>query len=193
MKINNAILTRAAIVARDAAIVARQKTRTTDAVRTTDPAHSQLSWNRGRFRDTILSAEPAAHNPAMRGRTWEGNLRTELGALSVADRKAALDAMRRVVRDYDNGMSNGTMGAGAAGSYVTMGDEPFIGSGADPQAVNDANRAYWDKANKHVTRDALPPRDACQAAIQDMQRAADEYWTAATAHQHAPAKEWGKG
>jgi hypothetical protein len=198
MKIDNRLTAeRAAMVARDRAIVMRERARTartTDGIRTTDPAPSKFAWKgRGRFRDTVLSAETTQRNPNMLGSiVWNGDVKAQLDRIfdrmSVGDRKKALD-------HYANKMNegSGTMREGNAGSLATVGDEPFIGSGADPQDVNDANRRYWDSANKHVTRDTAPPRDATQAAIQTMQRANDEYYAKQTAWQRRPEREWGKG
>jgi hypothetical protein len=190
-----------AIVAKNAAIVARAKARasarTTDAVRTTDPVHSQLAWKskqqRGRFRDTILSAEPTAHNANMMGNRWVGDLKVQLDALSTADRKTALDAMRRVLDDYAQNMERGTMRPGNSGSLAT--DEPFLGSGATPQDVMDAQKNFWDDVanNSLAARDSTPPRDATGLQIQAIARANDQFWKAQTAHQRTPAKEWGKG
>ena len=172
----------AAIVARDRAIVAREtaRLRTTDStrVRTTDPAHSQMAWKgSGRFRDTVLHAEPAAHNPNMVHRAWGGNLKAELKAMSATDRAKALDHLRSVLDDFASSIDD---------------DPEALGSGATPESVDAANKAFWDGANKRVTRDATP-RDATQARLQEMQRAQDEFWAKATAHQRTPAKEWGKG
>jgi hypothetical protein len=150
--------------------------------------------------DTVLSAETTRHNPNMMGsKNWAGDIKEKLSplldSLSVADRKVALDSLRRFADDYENqGTSAGIMGAGPAGSHATVvdDDDPYVGMGADPQSINDANRKAWDKANKFVTRDARP-RNLIEASVQQMQRANDEYWSKQTQHQRTPAKEWGKG
>ena len=145
--------------------------------------------------DTVLSAETTQRNPNMHGNNRVGDIKDKLGplldSLSVADRKMALDSLRKFADEYENqGTSAGIMGAGPAGSHATVVDEP-LGSGADPQDVNDANRKFWDKANKFVTRDA--PANDTQVQVQKMQKANDAFWGKATAHQRTPAKEWGKG
>lgn len=172
--------------------------RSIDKIRTTDaaPASRWLSWKgRGRFRDTLVSAEPTSKNPAMLGRVWEGDLVAQLDALSTADRKVALDAMRRVLDDYAQGAERGLMRPGNSGSLATVGDEPYVGSGAEPGNINDANKKFWDDmaSNNLASRDSTPPRDATGVQIQSMQRANDAYWKAATAYQRTPPKEWGKG
>jgi hypothetical protein len=175
MKISDAT-THDAIVARNAAIVATERGRKRRV-------EGQLSWNARsqslRFRDTVLSAEPTARNPDMMGKAWVGNLKAELAGMSVKDRKAALDVMRQVLDGFES--STG----GPAGSFS---------AGADPAEINDAMRAHWDDvAKRNMTRDRAPPRDVTQAGIKDVQRANDEYWHRATAHQRTPAREYGKG
>jgi hypothetical protein len=174
-------------------LVLKRPIRTIDGrTRTTDPAHSQLAWKsnqqRGRFRDTMIYAESPAHNPGVFYNAWIGDLRAKLGLLSATDRAKALDAMRRVLDDEVVRAGDPEEGTGAA-------DELNVGAGADPQDVNDANKKFWDAMAKNntVTRDSAPPRDATQAAIQNMQRANDSYWAQQTAHQHRPEREWGKG
>lgn len=197
------IAARAASVARDAAIVAREKIRTTDAqrIRTTDPAASQFSWKgRGRFRDTVLSAETTPRNPNIVDRAWSSNIKAELASLSATDRAKALDAMRRVLDDYaieQGGFSSGSLRPGNAGSLGTGAaderpEQEFnVGSTATPDDLNAANRQYWDRANKR-THDA-PPHDATAAAIQGINDANRQYWQRQTAHQANPRREWGKG
>jgi hypothetical protein len=172
----------------------RKSVRTTDGARvlTVDPAYTQFSWKaKGRFRDTVLSAETTTRNPNMMGNNWVGDVKAQLDSMGTTDRYKALDALRSVLDDYEkSGNSRGLMGSGPAGSHATVVDEP-LGSGADPQDVNDANKKFWDKANKFVTRDA--PANPTQAAIMQMQRANDAMWKQQTQHQRTPAKEWGKG
>jgi hypothetical protein len=164
----------AAIVARDAAIVARERARpairTTDAkfytgtgdplppqVRATKRAASPIA-NRWRFsdgaairtRDMLLSAEPTSRNPDMMGSTnWNGDPKPE-------------------------------------GSFA---------AGASPEEVNDANKKYWDEmaeSNMPDRPEAVAASDT-QATLHKMQKANDSFWRGQTAHQRTPAKVWGKG
>jgi hypothetical protein len=181
---------------------------TTDAaMRTTDPAPASrwLSWRgRGRFRDdnTLITPIGTPKNPGLFGRSpspWDGysKIKEQLDSMSVTDRA---NTLRRIADDYGNspgtGLSPGSMRPGNAGSLTTgADDESFLGSGATPTDVMDANKKFWDDMAKNnvASRDSTPPRDATGLQIQAMQRANDAFWKAQTAHQRTPAKEWGKG
>jgi hypothetical protein len=220
MKIDyNSLPAHRATVARDAAIVARYKARripTTDgAVRTTDPVHSQLAWKskqqRGKFRDShtrdvwITAEGPNSKhiatpkNENMMGRTWQGDLTSELDALSAADRQTALDAMRKVLDDYGQSLERGTMRPDNFGSLSTVGDERpeqvfNVGPTATPDDINAANAAavkdgVWKpRATLDVT-----PRNAEQAQLQIINSENAAFWAKQTAHQASPRREWGRG
>jgi hypothetical protein len=151
MKINDRPT--AAIVARNAAIVAREtarRVRTVDSVRTTDPAASHPMIYKRRTRDTWLNAEALPRNPEMFGRRWIGVFTAELEAMSAKDRATALDALHRVLDDYANGstMASGSMNQGDFGQLSTANrpEQVFdVGSGVLPEDINRANDAFYSK------------------------------------------------
>lgn len=189
MKINeNAIRARAAIVARDAAIVARAKTRTTDSPR--------------RIRDVVLSAEPTPKNAAMLGTTWVGNLKAEIASLSAVDRKRALDAMRRVLDDYPSGFGTGTMGPSNSGSFGTGMDsrpetEFDLSTTATPDDLSGAAASVYDttglaRATSMLTRDVA--RHSGGISTTDLQRINDRFWGITRSKQEAArGRQFGKG
>lgn len=74
---------------------------------------------RSSARDTLLTAEVLAKNPGMMGQTFAAMFVGELGAMSVADRRTALDSYRKVVDSYAAALSSGTMGPGHSGSFTS--------------------------------------------------------------------------
>jgi|SRR5580658_95172 hypothetical protein len=161
----------------------------------------QTQESRPRFRttDALLSAETTAHNAAMMGRTWVGNIRSRLEALSATDRSIALDELQRGLAAYGQSMHSGTMRPNNFGSLGTGGIERAeqvfdVGSGAEPDDINAANKAFWaDGANRSAARVLPQPRDREAGLIASMQRANDAFWQQATAHQKSPERQWGKG
>jgi hypothetical protein len=158
-------------------------------IRTTDAAR--------RSRDTLLSAETTARNPAMLGRVWAGDVAARISELSSADRAIALDEAQRALAAYGQRIhASGTMGPGNAGSLAT--DRPEmefnVSTDATPEDLNGAAKTFWDRANRSVTRDVVPPRGGTgPVSIDDINNANRDFWQRQTAHQKAPAREWGKG
>jgi hypothetical protein len=129
----------------------------------------------------LLSPERLPKQRDMLGKTWVGNLRVELDGLSAADRKIALDAMRRVLDDYGQRMGTESMRPGVFGNLGTSTggerteEESSIGSGASPAAVNAANKDYWDKiGQRYSNRDAA--KLSAPGTIKSIQTANETYW-----------------
>jgi hypothetical protein len=181
MKINDNLgPEHAAIVARDRAIIAREKARPSIQTRdakfytgTGDPlppqvritrktVDSQLSWKRnGKFRDTVVSTPTPAELAAWAARMAE-------------------------MSGFDGGWTTPDGNIRTSGSFA---------AGASAEQVQDAMKKYWDEmAEENMgTRPEVTPANDTQAAIQKMQRANDAMWKSETAHQRTAPKEWGKG
>lgn len=145
-------------------------------LRTTDARKHPMVYRRP-TGDVVLTADPQPRNPDMFGHlTWQGDLRPlgkAVGAVMfelarIKDKARQKDALSKAVRDIasfgnelGNGSSTGTMrhsGFHSLGTGTDERPEEFnLGSGAEPADVNGANRVYWDKANKSVTRDSPRP------------------------------------
>jgi hypothetical protein len=118
-------------------------------IRTTDAA--------GRSRDTWLHAEPAAKNPQMMGRRWAGEFVAQLDKLGTTDRRTAIDAMRRILDGYDNGVASGEMEVNGFGALAT--DRPEkefdLSTTATGDDINGANSMAWDGRQRTSDRLAL--------------------------------------
>jgi hypothetical protein len=170
-------------------------------------------------RDAVISAETTSRNPDMLGHlVWSGDLKPVGDAVArvidalrrVKDGAQRAQALSKAVCDiagYGNevgqGLSPGAMRAGNAESLGTGADRPerdfsldespdeSLGSGATPQAVNDANRKFWadhqwNPNATHVTRSGA-------TSIADINRANSDFWAKETRHQTPVKREWGRG
>jgi hypothetical protein len=143
MKINDNLgPEHAASVARDRAIVDREtaRIRTTDTrLRTTDPASSQFAWKgRGRFRDTVLSAETTPRNPDMFGNAWQGDPKSE-GSFAAG---ASPEDLNEANRKFWDDMAENNMPARPEG--VAANDTQ-----AKVQAMQRANDEFWKQQTSH--------------------------------------------
>ena len=147
----------------------------------------------GRTRDAILHAEPAAFNPNLFGTRWTGDLAPVGAAVKgvmdalgkVKDRAQVRGALAKAVMDIANygneigsGLGTGSMGPGPFDSLSTGRlEEVFdIGAGAEPTNINDANKAFWDKANRSVTGDHRYVRPRAPQSIEEINAINTAFW-----------------
>lgn len=130
-----------AIVARNAAIVALAKARTTDAIRTTDPAHSHpmIYKRRSSARDTVLSAETTPRNPDMMGSAnWSGETKSKGSFAAGASPEDLNDANKKF---WDDMAAN------------NMPERPeSVAANETQDAINKiqrANDSFWKQQTAH--------------------------------------------
>jgi hypothetical protein len=139
-----------------------------------------------RTRDTVLSPVTSQElvsyfNGRAKldpGKVWDGVFKPVLEAMDEESREELLGE----IENYSSGMES-TMQADPAGSFASTGDRRGVttkdfGRQTTPEAINEANKRFWDERTaprRRRTVDARVPRRATPESINEANR---NFWAA---------------
>jgi len=173
-------------------------TRKRFSVRELCPQRAYTTDSARRSRDTLLSAEPTRRNPVLLGRTWVGNLTSQLDAMSSTDRAIAIDEAQRALAAYGQSHNAGgemTVGAFGALASDTRPEKVFdLSTSATAEDIAGASSMVFEGAARAQDKRALS-RDVARATARgilpdDLNAINARFWAV---QPRLAEKKWGSG